>query len=267
MIIIGIANQKGGVGKTTTTHNFGAGLAKKGKRVLMIDLDAQGNLTDACGLQSPFDLVALLKEGKMPPYPSTLDILAGTPIKEVIKPVKENLDLVPGNIFLASADMKFADAPIRHALLENAIKPIRKNYDFLLLDCPPNLGLIAQNAFRVMSHLLIPVQCEYLSLVGLTLTEYSIDQWRKHRLLNHKFQIVGILPTFLDLRKNLVTESYELLKDMRKDLVLNTAIRDNIHLAEAPAHNQDIFAHSPNSYGAKDYEAALEETLQRLNLT
>ena len=267
MFILGVANQKGGVGKTTTAHNLGAGLARRGKKILMIDLDAQANLTDSCGQFMALDALEALKAANPQnsrQFLSSLDIMTGTPIQKAIRPIKENLDLIPGDILLSSADMQFAGTINRESLLDRALTPVRKKYDLVVLDCPPNLGLIAQNAFKAMTHVLIPVQCEYHSLIGLSLVEYCLNEWRKVELLRPKFSILGILPTFFDKRKTLVNQVLEHLRNQKGKLVLDTIIRDNVQLAEAPGHNDDIFTHSPGSYGAADYEALAAEVSARL---
>lgn len=265
--IIGIANQKGGVGKTTTTQNLGAALANKGKKILLIDLDAQGNLTDCCGKGLVFEhVVEMLKTGFKVSImeKTTLGILAGEPIQGAIQPVDENLDIVPGHMYLASADLQFAATVHRESLLEKALEPVRKKYDAILLDCPPNLGLIAQNAFNAMSHVLVPVQCEYYSLVGLSLIEFCIDMWRKQNLLKPGFKMVGILPTFFDGRKNINVQVREHLMAERKNIVFNTSIRDNVDLAVCPGHSKTIFQLNPKSAGAADYTALAEEVSRRL---
>jgi chromosome partitioning protein len=257
MIVIGVANQKGGVGKTTTAHNLGAGLARKGQKTLLVDLDPQANLSDSCGVR--------LEDSE----PSTMHVLDGAvPIGEALRSVAKNLDLLPASMALAGADIHFAQAIRREDRLQDALDALQtgdnRQYQVVILDCPPNLGLIAQNAFRAMHQLLLPVQCEYHSLEGLRLMFECLTNWRKARLLQPDFGILGILPTFYDGRKNLCKEVLALLREKYGEILLKTLIRDNVQLAEAPAGKRDIFQHSPKSFGSLDYKALVKEILTKL---
>ena len=258
MIIIGVANQKGGVGKTTTAHNLGAGLALKGYRILMIDLDPQANLTDSCQLR--------LKAEE----PSTMQVMDGEcPLKDALRPVGDKLDLLPSHLILAGADSYFAQAIRREERLYDALEPVLAEnfYQAIILDCPPNLGLIAQNAFRVMTHLLIPVQCHYHALEGLRLMYECLERWRKAKLLRNDFRILGLLPTFFDQRKNICKDVLDHLRDNQGEMMLDTVIRDNVQLAEAPSNGLDVYQHSPKSFGAQDYQTLVEEVERKLGFS
>lgn len=255
MSVIGVANQKGGVGKTTTAHNLGVGLARAGQKVLLIDLDPQANLTDSCGLR--------LEAGEA----STMMVLDGeVPLSQAVRQIDDNLALLPSHLILAGADSYFAQAIRREERLKDALEPALSDslYQIIILDCPPNLGLIAQNAFRVMTHLLIPVQCEYHALEGLRLMYECIDGWRTARLLRPDFKLMGLIPTFYDQRKNICKDVLEHLRQSQGDVLLPCLVRDNVQLAEAPSNGLDIFRHGPKSFGAEDYQTLVEVVLEHL---
>ena len=244
MYICAIANQKGGVGKTTTAHNLGVQLARNAeKRVLLLDLDAQGNLSDACGLE-----------------PQTLertvfDVLAGNvPIAGAKSTLETGLDILPANIRLAEAELAFAGRMGRENLLKKALASVAGEYDYVLIDCPPSLGLLTVNALNAANGLLVPVQVEYYALAGLALIRQTAELVRD---LNPDLAILGLVLTFFDARKTLN-------KDVASALALfSTRIRDNVSLAEAPSNGQDVFSYKRGSYGAKDYAAFAAEFLER----
>ena len=247
MYICAIANQKGGVGKTTTTHNLGVQLARNAKkRVLLLDLDAQGNLSDACGLE-----------------PQTLertvfDVLAGSaPIAKAKSTLEEGLDILPANIRLAEAELAFAGRMGRENLLKKALTSVAGEYDYVLIDCPPSLGLLTVNALNAANGLLIPVQVEYYALAGLALIRQTAELVRD---LNPDLALVL---TFFDARKTLNKDVAAALADEWGDTLFSTRIRDNVSLAEAPSNGQDVFSYKRGSYGAKDYAAFAAEFLER----
>ena len=250
MYICAIANQKGGVGKTTTTHNLGVQLARNAKkRVLLLDLDAQGNLSDACGLE-----------------PQTLertvfDVLAGNvPIAGAKSTLETGLDILPANIRLAEAELAFAGRMGRENLLKKALASVAGEYDYVLIDCPPSLGLLTVNALNAANGLLVPVQVEYYALAGLALIRQTAELVRD---LNPDLAILGLVLTFFDARKTLNKDVAAALADEWGDTLFSTRIRDNVSLAEAPSNGQDVFSYKRGSYGAKDYAAFAAEFLKR----
>ena len=229
MYTCAIANPKGGVGKTTTAHNLGVQLARNAKkRLLLLDLDAQGNLSDACGLD-----------------PQTLE--AG-------------LDILPVNIQLAEAELAFAGRMGRENLLKKALLSVSGEYDYVLIDCPPSLGLLTVNALNAANGLLIPVQVEYYALAGLALIRQTAELVRD---LNPDLAILGLVLTFFDARKTLNKDVAAALADEWGDTLFSTRIRDNVSLAEAPSNGQDVFSYKRSCYGAKDYAAFAAEFLER----
>lgn len=229
MYTCAIANQKGGMGKTTTAHNLGVQLARNAKkRLLLLDLDAQGNLSDACGLD-----------------PQTLE--AG-------------LDILPVNIQLAEAELAFAGRMGRENLLKKALLSVSGEYDYVLIDCPPSLGLLTVNALNAANGLLIPVQVEYYALAGLALIRQTAELVRD---LNPDLAILGLVLTFFDARKTLNKDVAAALADEWGDTLFSTRIRDNVSLAEAPSNGQDVFSYKRSCYGAKDYAAFAAEFLER----
>lgn len=243
-----IANQKGGVGKTTTVHNLGMILGKK-KRVLLIDLDAQGNLTDACGL-SPEDM-----DG------SVFDAMSGAKNFDAsVVTLGKKVDLLPASRDLAAAELAFASKLGRENLLKRVLKSAK--YDFVLIDCPPSLGLLTVNALTAADGVLIPVQAEYYALAGLDLIQSTMQGVIEN--LNPGLQTLGILLTFFDGRKSLNRDVALGLRERWGDLVFNTLIRDNVALAEAPSSGQSIFDYRGQSYGAQDYAALAKEFLCRV---
>jgi chromosome partitioning protein len=245
MKTIAFTNQKGGVGKTTSTINVGAGLAREGYEVLMVDLDPQANLTYSLRLSSN-----RLEE-------SIYEVLKGDvePDEAIIS--HNGFDIMPSSIDLSGAEMEFANEPAREMLLKNCLNRLSKDYDYILIDCPPNLGLLTLNAFTAVKEIFIVLQSEYLALHGLSKL-MDVIQIVKERL-NPDIEISGIICTLFDGRKNLNNEVVDHIKDYFGDKVFDTIIRDNVALAEAPSHHKTIFEYAPDSHGAKDYEALAKE--------
>ena len=251
MYICAVANQKGGVGKTTTAQNLGTILARNHKkRVLMVDLDAQGNLTDACGID-----------------PAGLDqtvyqVLSGdAALEDTLHHLETKLDLLPANINLSVAELAFAGRMGRENLFRKALTGMSSRYDYVLVDCPPSLGLLTVNALSAATGLLVPVQVEYHALAGLALIRQTVDMVREN--LNASLDITGLVLTFFDSRKRLNRDVADVLEKEWGDTVFRTRIRDNVSLAEAPSDGKDIQTYRKNSMGAVDYAALAREFLKR----
>jgi chromosome partitioning protein len=248
--IIAVANQKGGVGKTTTSINLAAGLAYLGKKVLLVDFDPQGNTTQGVGasresiVKSAYDLILT-------------DSLASQVIKHIKQPP---LDLVPATIDLAGADLEMVEFKVgRERLLKNKLEPIRANYDFIIIDCPPSLGLLNTNALTAADSVIIPVQCEYYALEGLTQLLSTIRLVQK--LFNDKLLIEGVLLTMFDSRTRLSVEIQQEVRKYFKERVYRSFIPRNVKLSEAPSRGQSIFEYDVRSEGAKAYASLAKEVL------
>lgn len=241
---IAFTNQKGGVGKTTSTINVGAGLCLQGKKVLLVDLDPQANLTYSLRMNSQ-------RIDK-----TIYDVLKGrTPLEEAV--INHNgFDILPSSIDLSGAEMEFANEPARETLLKHSLSSLDQ-YDYILIDCPPNLGLLTLNALTAVNEIFIVLQSEYLALHGLSKL-MDIIKVVKQRL-NSDIEISGIICTLFDGRKNLNNEVVGHIKDYFGTKVFDTLIRDNVALAEAPSHHKTIFEYAPESYGAEDYMALAKE--------
>jgi len=242
---IAFTNQKGGVGKTTSTINTGAGLSKLGYRVLLIDMDPQANLTYSLKTHSD-------KLNK-----NIYHVLKGTSEVSDIVIKHDEFDILPASIELSGADMELVNEPARENLLKDALREVEGSYDFVLLDCPPNLGLLTLNAFTASDELIIVLQSEYLALHGLSKLMDLIKIVQKR--LNPDLKVEGIVCTLYDKRKNLNREVVGHIRDYFGKKVFDTVIRDNIALAEAPSHNKTIFEYDGDSYGAKDYMMLAKE--------
>lgn len=244
---IAFVNQKGGVGKTTSVQNVGAALARAGHRVLLVDLDAQGSLTASCGVD-PDELAA-----------SIYDVLDGrVGVKEVLD--EGDVHLLPASMNLAQSDLAFAGKIGRENLLKKALGDL-DGYDFVLLDCPPNLGLVTVNALVAADEIVIPVQAEFHALRGLELLHSTVDMVRD---LNPALRVLGIAVTFYDKRKTLNRDVFNELRRAFPDLLFDTKIRDAVALAEAPSHGKDILAYRPGSAGAEDYDRLASEIAGRV---
>lgn len=248
--VIALSNHKGGVGKTTSTVNIGAGLAQRGKRVLMIDMDPQANLSQCFGVQEPEYTVygALVGEYELKPYE-----------------LRENLHLVPSTLDLAGAEVELASKIARETILKKLVDKVKDQYDYILLDCAPSLGLITINAFAATDEIYIPLQAQFLALHGLDKLIDIVDLVREN--INPNLHISGVFTTQFDGRKVLNRDIADLVHEHFKDKAFKTVIRDNVTLAEAPSHWQDIFSYSPKSNGALDYAALVDEILERQELS
>ena len=247
--VICIGNHKGGVGKTTVTANLGALLSQKGKKVLLIDLDAQANLT-----------VSLLKEE---PDNSIYYALTGKTSELPIVPVSDNLSIVPASLQLAMAEMELTAAISRERILAELLEKVKPDYNFILIDCPPSLGLLTLNAFTASNEIIIPLVAEVLPFKGLTMINDFIKQVQLR--LNREAHISGILLTRWEATK-LTTEIESRLRNQVGNLVFTTKIRKNITIAAAPLESKDIVEFNPKCNGAQDYRAFTEELLTRLGI-
>lgn len=247
--IISVANQKGGVGKTTTTVNLGASLAYLGKKVLLIDSDAQGNATSGLGIS----------KGEVDE--DIYDVLINKrSITDVLLPSsRENMDIVPASMELAGAEVELSTFNRREMLLKKALDPIREQYDYILIDCPPSLGHLTLNAFTASDSVLIPVQCEYYALEGLSQLLNTVRLVQKH--FNNQLKIEGVLLTMLDRRTNLGYEVVEEVKKYFHEKVYETIIPRNVRLSEAPSHGLSIIDYDVNSIGGKTYQDLAKEVL------
>jgi chromosome partitioning protein len=244
--IIAFANQKGGVAKTTTTLNLGVAFVEQGHRVLCIDLDPQGNLTMSQGW-NPDEIER-----------SMFDVLVHRlPITEIIR--TGEVDVAVSSIDLAGAELALSSMIGRERALEKALLPVRETYDFILIDTPPSLGLLTINALVAAGGVIVPVQCEYLSLRGLVQLENTLSMIREN--LNPDVQIQGILPTMFDKRLLHSKEAVEILKENFGDLVLNTKIRKTVRYAEAPVKGQSVLKYDPSGEAASMYRDLAREVL------
>ena len=247
--VVSIANQKGGVGKTTTSVNLSTILAKKGKKVLMIDADPQGNASSGVGIDKDVE-------------ESVYDILINdTEIEKVAKKTNiKNLSICPSNINLAGAEVELVSMMSREYRLKEKLDPIKDNYDYIIIDCPPSLGLVTLNAFTASDSVLIPVQCEYYALEGLGQLINTINLVKKH--LNKNIEIEGALLTMYDIRTNLSNQVVKEVKKYFNDKVYKNVIPRNVKLSEAPSYGMPITLYDPRSKGAKSYEKFTREFLK-----
>ena len=249
--IISFANQKGGVGKTTTCVNLSAYLAVMGQKVLIIDLDPQGNATSGVGVEKRKNLKTIY------------DLIDGeSPIDEVIVETRiDGLDIIPSTVDLAAAEISLVSMSNREKILKNILENIKNSYDFIMIDCQPSLGLLTVNALTSSDSVLIPMQCEFYPLDGLTQLMNTIRLVKLH--LNPNLDVEGVVRTMKDNRSNLINQvSQEIIK-VFKSKVFETYIPRNIRLAEAPSHGLPIVLYDPSSKGAEAYLSLAEEFLNR----
>ncbi|MBM7616880.1 chromosome partitioning protein [Weissella uvarum] len=247
--VIALANQKGGVGKTTTTVNLGASLATLGKKVLLIDTDAQGNATSGSGIH------------KSTIERDVYDVLVSEmPIEEAILPTAHpDMDIVPATIRLAGAELELAPVMARELRLKQAVDQVRDQYDYILIDNPPSLGLVTINTFSAADSILIPVQAEYYALEGLGQLMNNMQLVKQH--FNPDLEIEGVLLTMVDTRTNLANEVVESVRDYFGSEVYQTTIPRNIRLSEAPSHGLPIIDYDAKSRGAEVYLDLAKEVL------
>lgn len=247
--IMSVANQKGGVGKTTSSVNLSACLAYLGNKVLLVDIDPQGNATSGVGINKA-DMNQCVYNVLVEDLPAR-EVIVSTSV--------DNLDIIPATIQLAGAEIELVPTISREIRLKKALDEIRDNYDYIIIDCPPSLGLLTLNALTSSDTVLIPVQCEYYALEGLSQLLNTIRLVQKH--LNKELMIEGVLLTMLDARTNLGIQVIEEVKKYFQDKVYNSIIPRNVRLGEAPSHGQPIITYDPKSKGAEVYLELAKEVM------
>lgn len=250
--VVSIANQKGGVGKSTTAINLGSYLAIEGKRVLVVDLDPQSNATSGLGV------------GQNEHEKHIYDVMVNdTPMEEVIVPTPtEGMDLAPSSLTLAGAEVELVSVFAREGRLKKGLEPVKERYDIVLVDCPPSLGLLTVNAMTAADEVLIPIQCEYYALEGLVLLLHTIERIKVH--LNPEIKIGGIVLTMHDARTNISKQVMEEVRKQYPGETYYTAIPRNVRLSEAPSYGIPISQYDPTSRGAIAYQALAREVISQI---
>jgi chromosome partitioning protein len=248
--VIAITNQKGGVGKTTTAINLGACLARKAQKILLIDIDPQGNTTSGVGIRKPAVKRCIY------------DVLvSGLPLDAIILPTEvDNLWIAPASIQLAGAEIELVPSMSREEKLRQRMENVREEFDFVLIDCPPSLGLLTVNALTAADSVLVPIQCEYYALEGLSQLVNTVKLVQRH--LNKNLRLEGALLTMYDSRTNLAAQVVSEVRAYFGSQVYNTIIPRNVRLSEAPSHGKTILDYDPRSKGAETYMELAEEVLQ-----
>ena len=249
--IIAIANQKGGVRKTTTSINLSSCIAAKGKKVLVVDIDPQGNTTSGYGIEKN-DLDNTIYEL----------MLGDCSIEDcIIKDVIENISILPSNVNLAAAEIELIGVDKKEYILKNEIDWVKDRYDYIIIDCPPSLSLLTVNAMTTADSVLVPIQCEYYALEGLSQLIHTVNLVKER--LNPNLEMEGVVFTMYDSRTNLSAQVVENVKSHLNQKVYRTVIPRNIRLAEAPSYGQPINIYDPKSAGAESYLALAEEVIDR----
>ena len=249
--VIAVANQKGGVGKSTTAINLSACLAEKGKKVLAIDIDPQGNTTSGLGVD------------KNNVENTLYELLLGEAEAKdtIVKDVVENVDLIPSNVNLSGAEIELIGVDEKEYIMKKIIDKVRRKYDYIIMDCPPSLNMLTINALTAANSVLVPIQCEYYALEGLSQLIHTIELVKER--LNKKLVMEGVVFTMYDARTNLSLQVVENVKDNLDQTIYKTIIPRNIRLAEAPSHGLPINLYDPRSTGAESYMLLADEVIHK----